>query len=136
MKPLGRGTMITRRHLLETAGAGAALVGTSLAFPKINQAEAEISNLDAGLPAGTRAEAVMERLPGKQPLIKLTYRPPNYEAPVDYFKTPITPNDKFFVRYHIADIPEKIDAKSWKLSVGGDGANGTAVLTLADLKKL
>jgi DMSO/TMAO reductase YedYZ molybdopterin-dependent catalytic subunit len=126
--------MITRRHLLETAGAGAALVGAALAFPKL--AEAEISNLDAGLPAGTRGEAAMERLPGKQPLIKLTYRPPNYESPIDYFKTPITPNDKFFVRYHLADIPEKIDAAKWKLSVGGDGANGTAELTLADLKKL
>lgn len=126
--------MITRRHLLGTAGAGAALVSAAIAFPKF--AEAEISNLDAGLPAGTRGEAVMERLPGKQPLIKLTYRPPNYESPVDYFKTPITPNDKFFVRYHLANIPEKIDAKSWKLSVGGDGASGTAELTLADLKKL
>jgi DMSO/TMAO reductase YedYZ molybdopterin-dependent catalytic subunit len=126
--------MITRRHLLETAGAGAALVGAALAFPKL--AEAEISNLNAGLPAGTRGEAAMERLPGKQPLIKLTYRPPNYESPIDYFKTPITPNDKFFVRYHLADIPEKIDAAKWKLSVSGDGANGTAELTLADLKKL
>jgi DMSO/TMAO reductase YedYZ molybdopterin-dependent catalytic subunit len=128
--------MITRRHLLGTTGAGAALAGSGLAFPKLDQAHAEIPNIDAGLPAGTRGEAVMERLPGKQPLIKLTYRPPNYEAPVDYFKTPITPNDKFFVRYHLADIPEKIDAKTWKLSVGGDGANGTAQLTLADLKKL
>ena len=126
--------MITRRHLLGTAGAGAAFVSAAIALPKF--AEAEVSNLDAGLPAGTRSEAVMERLPGKQPLIKLTYRPPNYESPVDYFKTPITPNDKFFVRYHLANIPEKIDAKSWKLSVGGDGANGTAELTLADLKKL
>ncbi|MBV9557452.1 MAG: molybdopterin-dependent oxidoreductase, partial [Pseudolabrys sp.] len=78
----------------------------------------------------------MERLPGKQPLIKLTYRPPNYEAPLDYFKTPITPNDKFFVRYHLGDIPDKVDANKWKLSVGGEGANGTAELTLADLKKL
>jgi len=126
--------MITRRHLLGTAGAGAALAGTGFAFPQL--AQAEISNLDAGLSAGTRGEATMERLPGKQPLIKLTYRPPNYEAPIDYFKTPITPNDKFFVRYHLADIPEKIDAKTWKLSVGGDGANGTAEFTLADLKKL
>jgi len=126
--------MITRRHLLGTAGAGAALVGTGFAFPQL--AQAEISNFDAGLPAGTRGEAAMERLPGKQPLIKLTYRPPNYEAPIDYFKTPITPNDRFFVRYHLADIPEKIDAKTWKLVVGGDGANGTAEFSLADLKKL
>jgi sulfite dehydrogenase len=126
--------MITRRHLLETAGAGAALALTGLSpLSKANAATAPIS---PGVPAGVGDAAVMESLPGKQPLIKLTYRPPNYEAPLDYFKTPITPNDRFFVRYHLADIPEKIDAKTWKLSVGGDGANGTAQLTLAELKKL
>jgi len=126
--------MITRRHLLETAGAGAALALTGLSpLSKANAAAAAIS---PGLPTGVGDAAVMESLPGKQPLIKLTYRPPNYEAPIDYFKTPITPNDKFFVRYHLANIPEKIDAKTWKLSVGGDGANGTAELTLAELKKL
>jgi sulfite dehydrogenase len=126
--------MITRRHLLGTAGAGAALALTGLSpLSKANAAAAAIS---PGLPAGVGDAAVMESLPGKQPLIKLTYRPPNYEAPLDYFKTPITPNDRFFVRYHLADIPEKIDAKTWKLSIGGDGANGTAQLTLAELKKL
>ena len=66
----------------------------------------------------------METLPGKKPLIKLTYRPPNYETPIEYFRTPITPNDAFFVRYHLSDIPE-VDAKTWKIAVGGDGANGT-----------
>ena len=35
---------------------------------------------------------------------------------------PITPNDEFFVRYHLADIPE-IDAKTYKIKVGGDGAD-------------
>ena len=36
----------------------------------------------------------MESLPGKKPLIKLAYRPPNYESPLEYFRTPITPNDR------------------------------------------
>jgi DMSO/TMAO reductase YedYZ molybdopterin-dependent catalytic subunit len=65
----------------------------------------------------------------------LAYRPPNYEAPLDYFRTPITPNDQFFVRYHLSDIPE-VDATTYKITVGGDGANGQAELTLDDLKKL
>jgi DMSO/TMAO reductase YedYZ molybdopterin-dependent catalytic subunit len=39
------------------------------------------------------------------------------------------------VRYHLADIPE-VDPKSYKISVGGDGANGQAELTLDDLKKM
>jgi sulfite dehydrogenase (cytochrome) subunit A len=74
------------------------------------------------LPGGTRAEAVLETLPGKKPLIKLTYRPPNYEAPLAYLRTAITPNDEFFVRYHLSDIPQ-VDATSWKLSLGGEGAS-------------
>ncbi|MGI8526370.1 MAG: molybdopterin-dependent oxidoreductase [Pseudolabrys sp.] len=127
--------MITRRTLLEAAGAGAALAGTGLAFPKINEAYAEGLKLDPQLPAGTRGEAVLETLPGKKPLIKLSYRPPNYEAPLEYFKTAITPNDQFFVRYHLSDIPE-VDAKTWKLKIGGEGANGTAELAFDDLKAM
>ncbi len=37
--------------------------------------------LAPGLPAGVYDTAVLDALPGKKPLIKLTYRPPNYETP-------------------------------------------------------
>ena len=77
----------------------------------------------------------MATLPGKKPLIQLADRPPNYEAPLEYLRTPITPNDQFFVRYHLADIPE-VEAEDYKIAVGGDGANGQAELTLDDLKKM
>jgi DMSO/TMAO reductase YedYZ molybdopterin-dependent catalytic subunit len=77
----------------------------------------------------------MATLPGKKPLIQLSDRPPNYEAPLEYLRTPITPNDQFYVRYHLADIPE-VKAESYKIAVGGDGANGTAEITLDDLKKM
>jgi DMSO/TMAO reductase YedYZ molybdopterin-dependent catalytic subunit len=80
-----------------------------------------------------RDNAILDTLPGKKPLIKLSYRPPNYETPLEYFRTAITPNDAFFVRYHLAGIPE-VDAKTWKLTVGGEGANSQAELTLDDLK--
>ncbi len=75
-------------------------------------------------------------LPGKKPLIQLSDRGPNYESPLEYFRTPITPNDEFFIRYHLSDIPEKIDTATYKISVGGDGANGQAEITLDDLKKM
>ena len=74
-------------------------------------------------------------MPGKKPLIKLSYRPPNYETPLEYFRTAITSNDAFFVRYHLSNIPE-VDVKTWKIAVGGDGANGQAELSLDDLKRL
>jgi DMSO/TMAO reductase YedYZ molybdopterin-dependent catalytic subunit len=127
--------MITRRRLLEAAGVGMALTGGHLAFPRLLEAEAAIAGLPAALPPGTRAEAVLDRLPGKRPLIKLSYRAPNYETPIEYFRNPITPNDAFFVRYHLSDIPV-LDAALWRLTVSGDGANGEVGLTLDDLKQM
>jgi DMSO/TMAO reductase YedYZ molybdopterin-dependent catalytic subunit len=127
--------MITRRALLEAAGAGAAMAATGVTFPGLTEAEAAVAELTPGVPAGVSTVAGMSALPGKKPLIRLADRPPNYEAPLEYFRTPITPNDQFFVRYHLADIPE-IDAKTFKIAVGGDGANGAAELTLDDLKAM
>jgi DMSO/TMAO reductase YedYZ molybdopterin-dependent catalytic subunit len=127
--------MLTRRNLLETAGASIALGGSTLGSPRLFAADAAGAELSPGVPAGLDTSAVMEALPGKKPLIKLSYRPPNYEAPLEYFRTPITPNDEFFVRYHLSDIPE-VDARTYKIEVGGDGANGQTVITLDDLKKL
>ncbi len=127
--------MITRRHLLGTAGAGAALAVSGLSLPKFFEAEAAGVPLTPGVPQGISSYATMATLPGKKPLIQLSDRGPNYEAPLEYFRTPITPNDEFFVRYHLSDIPE-VDAKTYKISVGGDGANGQAEITLDDLKKM
>jgi DMSO/TMAO reductase YedYZ molybdopterin-dependent catalytic subunit len=116
-----------RRHFLSTAAGAAA------ALPALKQAFA--LDLPQALPEGARGSYVLDTLPGKKPLIKLSYRPPNYEAPLEYFRTAITPNDQFFVRYHLSVIPE-VDPKTWKLSVGGDGASNTASLTLDDLKAM
>ena len=127
--------MLTRRRLLEAAGTGLALAGSGLDFPRSLKARAAGVELTPGVPAGLDTSARMEALPGKKPLIKLSYRPPNYESPLEYFRTPITPNDQFFVRYHLSDIPD-VDAKTYKIAVGGDGANGQAELTLDDLKAM
>ena len=127
--------MITRRHLLGTAGAGAALAVSGIALPKFSEAEAAGVDLSPGVPQGISSYVTMGTLPGKKPLIRLADRPPNYESPLEYFRTPITPNDQFFVRYHLADIPE-VDAKTYKIAVGGEGANGKTEITLDDLKKM
>ena len=124
--------MFTRRYLVNAAGAGIALAALR---PSRTTAAATGLNLPAALPEGVRQSATLESLPGKKPLIKLSYRPPNYETPIEYFRTAITPNDAFFVRYHLSNIPE-VDARSWKLAVGGEGANGRAEFTLDDLKRL
>ena len=122
---------LNRRHFL----GGSAAAGAAWAGGLPGAARAAEPDLAAGLPAGVRASAVLDALPGKKPLIKLSYRPPNYETPIAYFREAITPNDAFFVRYHLAVIPE-IDVKTWTISVGGDGANAQAQLTLQDLQAL
>jgi DMSO/TMAO reductase YedYZ molybdopterin-dependent catalytic subunit len=123
--------ILNRRRFLEhTSAATAAAAG---GLPWVSQAGA--LDLSAALPDGARASAVLDALPGKKPLIKLSYRPPNYETPIEYFRTAITPTDAFFVRYHLSVIPE-VDAKTWKIAVGGEGANGTAEITLDQLKAM
>ena len=130
--------MITRRGLLEAAG-GALAFGGGGALPAPAGGAGSTSSgllwLSPLLPAGTRANAALDTLPGKKPLVRLTSRPPNYEAPLTYLRTAITPNDEFFVRYHLTGIPQ-VDAGTWKLSVGGEGANGEGAIGLDDLKKL
>ncbi len=117
-----------RRAILAGLGAVAASGTASRAAPKPNW-------MSPALPEGTRDVATMVRLPGKQPLIQLTDRPPNYETPIDAFGNAITPNDRFFVRYHLAGVPTMEDLKNWSLTVGGDAAGRSVRLTMADLKK-
>lgn len=117
-----------RRNVL--TGIGAAVIGgPAIAAEKPRW-------LSPLLPDGTREEATLERLPGKQPLIRLADRPPNYETPIDAFRTAITGNDRFFVRYHLAEIPTMGALEKWSLSIGGDAAERTVKLRLADLRKL
>jgi sulfite dehydrogenase len=132
-KSNGRG--VTRRHFIAgAAGAGAlaALHPASRAFAAPVGSSGALGL--AEIPDGTLAEQILYALPGKVPLIKKTYRPPNFETPVEYFRTPITPNKAFFVRWHLAAIPQ-VKVADWALSVAGDAAGNMAPLTLAELKK-
>jgi DMSO/TMAO reductase YedYZ molybdopterin-dependent catalytic subunit len=125
--------MLTRRGVLRATGAAMAFAGAGR--PIFSSAQSASAELSPGVPSGVDSYVATEALPGKQPLIRLSDRPPNYEAPLEYFRTPITPNDQFFVRYHLSDIPE-VDAKSYKIEVGGEGASGHVELTLDDLKQM
>src|SRR5215831_1430847 len=121
-----------RRLLAGAAGAGAlAALGPRriLAAPVGSMAELGF----AELPDGALAEQILYALPGKVPLIKKTYRPPNFETPIQYLRTVITPNDAFFVRWHLAAIPE-VSVAQWKLSVGGESVEKPRSYTMAELK--
>src|SRR5215469_16849519 len=87
----------------------------------------------AGVAADAAGQEPLEALPGKKPLIRRAFRPPNYETPLAGLVPEFTPNDQFFVRYHVAVIPE-IDVDTWRLRVGGGAAQRPLELTLHDLK--
>jgi DMSO/TMAO reductase YedYZ molybdopterin-dependent catalytic subunit len=113
--------MTSRRSILHLAAGG--LAAAALLARTVR----------AGLSQGTLDSATNEALPGKQPLLKRSYRPPNYETPLEYFDDVITPNERFFVRWHLANIPE-IDATAWRLAVGGDAVTQELHLSLDELR--
>ncbi|MES2569008.1 MAG: molybdopterin-dependent oxidoreductase, partial [Verrucomicrobiota bacterium] len=74
------------------------------------------------------------RYPQKRPLIRLTTRPPQLETPFEVFNEGVlTPNDAFFVRYHLSNIPTEIDSEKFRLEVKGK-VNTPLSLSIADLK--
>ncbi len=68
----------------------------------------------------------------KVPLILLTDRPVQLETPRHYFRTTFTPNEAFYVRWHLEGIPNAVDLKNWKLQVEGN-VNKPTALSLSDL---
>jgi DMSO/TMAO reductase YedYZ molybdopterin-dependent catalytic subunit len=115
-------------------GSGFVALGTGIVVPRWLLAR-ETSMGPPGLPAGALEEAMLAVLPGKGPLIKRTFRPPNYETPVSELDEMFTPNDRFFVRWHLSVIPQ-IDAAAWRLRIDGPSAQTPIELSLAELRRL
>jgi len=70
--------------------------------------------------------------PQKAPLILLTDRPVQLETPRHYFRTAFTPNEAFYVRWHLEGIPNAVDLRDWKLQVVGS-VDKPLTLSLPDL---
>lgn len=81
---------------------------------------------------GTRP---LVRAPQKRPMLLLTARPPQLETPFAVFNEGLlTPNDAFFVRYHLSGLPDAIDPASFRLAIGGH-VEKPLDLSLASLKR-
>jgi len=77
----------------------------------------------------------MKAFPGKRPLIVQTSRPAQLETPFEIFNEGIlTPNDAFFVRYHLAGLPLSVDTGSFRLNIKGAVKNPLS-LTLENLRQ-
>ncbi|MGA8602644.1 MAG: molybdopterin-dependent oxidoreductase, partial [Beijerinckiaceae bacterium] len=118
--------MPTRRDVLKHT-MGAVALGTS-GFSVAAYAADQIQ-----LPFGN-GERALVKYPQKRPLIQMTTRPPQLETPFSVFNEGvITPNDAFFVRYHLADIPLRIDPDTFQIAVKGK-VTSPLNLSLKDLK--
>src|SRR5207249_6047194 len=104
----GRRSMVSRRTFLTGIAAAGAVIGRPFgASPAMAQGDP----LLAGRP--------LVRYPEKTDLILLTARPPQLETPMRYFDRAITPNEAFFVRYHVFPIPTSVDLDTWRLDLKG-----------------
>ncbi len=119
--------MFDRRGLLQ-AGVGAALASTGGMVP------AEAADPPVAVLPFANGGRPLVRYPQKRPLLQLTTRPPQLETPFKVFdEGTLTPNDAFFVRYHLADTPPSIDPDTWQISIGGE-VERPLTLALKDLK--
>ena len=119
----------SRRGFLKRAGALGA--GTALGTRALHALAADATTL----PIGNGARP-LGRYPQKRELIVLTARPPQLETPWSvYDEGVITPNDAFFVRYHLAGVPLDIDGATFRVAVGGK-VNTPLSLSVADLKAM
>ena len=71
---------------------------------------------------------------GKEALMRLSVRPPDYETPVALLDSLITPIERFYVRCHLP-VPPTADAQAWSLRVEGE-VTTPASLTVAELRAL
>ncbi|MHC3994142.1 molybdopterin-dependent oxidoreductase [Thiomicrolovo sp. ZZH C-3] len=72
----------------------------------------------AGQPVDNRKISSIP-FPQKRPMITYSDRPPLLESPRYVFAHPVTPNDMFFVRWHMPDIPTHIDLDTFRIKVNG-----------------
>lgn len=100
-----------RRQFLMSAGAG--LVGMMALTSKTWAVVSETMQFGNG-------EREMIAYPQKRKLMRITTRPPHLETPFEVFNEGVlTPNDAFFVRYHLANTPMSIDPDTYQLNISG-----------------
>jgi sulfite dehydrogenase len=136
----GSGYDIARRSFLRIAGAvggGAVLAACKRDSAGGGQSGGSSSSSGAASApaesAAATAQPEMARFPEKTDLILLTDRPPQLETPLKYFETDLTPNEAFFVRWHLADIPTSVDPGQFRLAVRGHVSNALS-LAVDELK--
>jgi len=119
--------MLDRRELMKRAGMTA--LATGFGSARAFALETVTLPFDNG-------ERPLVNYPQKRPMIGQTSRPPQLETPFRIFNEgPITPNNAFFVRYHLSDLPFDIDPDKFTLEVKGK-VDHPLKLSLQEIRKL
>jgi sulfite dehydrogenase len=100
-------SFMNRRRFFQVAGAA----GTALM--------ASPDRLTSALAVSSSSTRDLVRFPEKTEMILLTDRPPQLETPIHYFRQDLTPNEAFFVRWHLEGIPTSVDLRTFRLNVSG-----------------
>ncbi|HEY0720740.1 MAG TPA: molybdopterin-dependent oxidoreductase [Gammaproteobacteria bacterium] len=116
-----------RRKFLK---AGAALGGFAL-LGRGGVSAAAQKSIELPMANGKR---VLATYPQKRELIVMTARPVQLETPFHIYNSGVyTPNDAFFVRWHLAGMPATVDGDAFRISVHGL-VKQPLTLSVADLK--
>lgn len=119
----------SRRQWLRwtTSASGAALL--SGCAQRVEQAAPA-----APLQTGPVAYDHLLKFEGKVAMRAINDRPPCLETPWQYFATDLTPNDAFYVRWHLPNLPD-VNVGTYRLKIGGH-VEKPLEFSLADLKKI
>ncbi len=105
-------SLTSRRRFLRGAGILGAMAAAVPAWAQ--------DWVTLGLPGGPDRRRLTTQFPQKGRMILQRTRPPLLETPFEVFDGGVfTPNDRFFVRWHWAVIPEEVDVASFRLAVRG-----------------
>ena len=113
---------LTRRQWILGAAAGAFLLPAGCTGRPRTQVPADGGD-------------TLARFPGKMAMRIINDRPPCLETPWRYFRHDLTPNEAFYVRWHLQAIPAAVDLKTWRLRVDG-AVDRPLELSMDDLRRL
>src|SRR6201991_3589886 len=121
--------MLDRRDFIRRAGMAALGAAAGLSSVRAFALDTVTLPFENG-------ERPLVKYPQKRTMIGLTSRPPQLETPFSVFNQgAITPNNAFFVRYHLADVPLDIDPDKFTLEIKGK-VDRPLKLSLKEIKKL
>ncbi len=120
-----------RRNFLKVAG----VAGLSAFLAACKGRSVAHAVLSGGLESNRVGHDVRTwaRYPEKTDLMMLADRPPLLETPMHYFLQDLTPNDAYFVRWHYAGLPTRVDLRTFRMQVTG-AVNKTLELSFDDLR--